>query len=382
MSTLKYREEAFDRQPQPRIVVLTGAGISAESGISTFRDADGLWEQHRIEDVASPQGFARDPELVHRFYDARRAQLKDVYPNAAHWALSRLQVVFPGSVTIITQNVDDLHEQAMSSDILHIHGRLRSALCTACGHRFEYHDDLAQRPPCPRCDQHALRPDIVWFGEQIREADRIYKAIEQCDVFVVVGTSGSVQPAASFASMARAHGAETVLINLEPHDDGDAYDQVFAGLASRSVRHWVREFMLEHGGVEDDEERGRSVALEEGIRDFVDGSAYSAAVDEVDPIRTDAEALLEWLGIPEGNHSAKFELDAVVRDLTRSSGNCGEGGNLPLVIHDLSHLNDTRHLRDELMTKNIEHAADLIAWMVATRPDTGRWGETLRSQVP
>lgn len=364
MSTLKYCDHARKQHREPRIVVLTGAGISAESGIETFRDANGLWEQHRIEDVASPRGFARNPELVHRFYDARRAQLHDVHPNAAHWALSRLQAVFPDSVTIVTQNVDDLHEQAMSSNVLHMHGRLRSALCTACGRRFDHLDALSHRPPCPACGQRTLRPDIVWFGEQIREAERIYSAIEQCDVFVVVGTSGSVQPAASFASMARSHGAKTVLINLEMHDDGDAYHQVHVGHASESVRHWVREFLLEHGGIEGDE-RGRSVALEEGIREFIADEEYRAAVEDNASSRADAESLLHSLGISAIGSTAMFELDAVIRGLVPSNRNSGEAGDLALVVHDLSHEHDTRDLRAELMKKEIERVADLIAWMVA-----------------
>lgn len=182
--------------------------------------------------------------------------------------------------------------------------------------------------------------------------------------------------------MARAHGAQTVLINLEPHDDGYAYDEVYIGLASESVRHWVREFMLEHGGIEAADDRSRSVALEENIRNFIDGEAYRSAVEDDYSIRADAESLLQWLGVSARNPTAKFELDVVVRELLSLSWNSGEGGDRALVVHDISHRNDVRHLRDELVNKNIEYAADLIAWSVATRDGTHTWGEPSRADVP
>lgn len=223
----------------PNIVILTGAGISAESGLSTFRDANGLWEGHRVEEVASPEGFAADPVMVHRFYDARRAQLAEVEPNAAHLALARLEQALPGRVTVITQNVDDLHERAGSRSVIHMHGQLRSALCAACGHRAEHLGDLGDTPPCQQCGERALRPDIVWFGEAIYDGERIYDAITDCDIFAVIGTSGMVYPAAGLAAEARANGAHTVLLNLDPHDDANDYTEVYEGRASERVPEWV-----------------------------------------------------------------------------------------------------------------------------------------------
>ena len=223
----------------PRIVILTGAGISADSGLSTFRDANGLWEGHRVEDVASPEWFAANPTMVHRFYDARRVQLFDVEPNAAHLALAQLEQALPGRVTVITQNVDDLHERAGSQDVIHMHGELRSALCADCGHRAEHTSDLGTKPPCERCCEQALRPDIVWFGEAIYEGERIYDAVTECDIFAVIGTSGTVYPAAGLAIEARRHGAHTVLINLDAHDDARDYTEVYQGRAADRVPEWV-----------------------------------------------------------------------------------------------------------------------------------------------
>ncbi len=225
----------------PRIVVLTGAGISAESGISTFRDVNGLWEQHRIEDVASPEAFAANPDMVHRFYDARRAQLHTVEPNAAHYALARLEAAFPGEVLIITQNVDNLHERAGSKNVLHMHGELLSALCVSCGGRQVHQGDLGGRPACASCGERALRPDIVWFGENIRGQELIYPAVTNCETFVVIGTSGIVYPAAGLVYEARSHGAKTVLINLETDTHSYGFDLVHAGRAAEFVPIWVEQ---------------------------------------------------------------------------------------------------------------------------------------------
>ena len=230
----------------PRIVILTGAGISAESGISTFRDVNGLWEQHRIEDVASPEAFARNPDLVHRFYDARRAQLLTVQPNDAHFALARLEAALPGEVLIITQNVDNLHELAGSKNVLHMHGELLSAWCTLCGSRQVHHDDLGNWPACENCGESGLRPDIVWFGERVRGEDRIYAAAQNCELFVVIGTSGVVYPAAGLVFEARNHGAETVLINLDPEDHAEVFDRIYPGPASKCVPIWVEEEILKN----------------------------------------------------------------------------------------------------------------------------------------
>jgi len=213
----------------PRIVILTGAGISAESGIPTFRDADGLWETHRFEDVASPEGFRRDPALVQRFYDLRRRDAQGVRPNPAHAALARLERALGEDVLIVTQNIDDLHEQAGSRNVLHMHGELLSALCSACGGRHHWTSDLSDSPPCPTCGQPALRPDVVWFGEIPYHVDEIADSVKNCAVFVVIGTSGNVYPAAGLAWTARASGARTVLLNLSGRGDKDL-DTVRAAL--------------------------------------------------------------------------------------------------------------------------------------------------------
>jgi NAD-dependent deacetylase len=225
----------------PRIVVLTGAGISAESGLQTFRSADGLWYSHRITDVATPEGFARDPALVHRFYDQRRADALAAVPNAAHRALARLERDVDPGLAIVTQNVDDLHERAGSSHVIHLHGELNSALCTACGSRLRWTATLGDRPPCPECGSRTLRPDIVWFGEAVYHLDAIEAATRACETFAVVGTSGVVYPAAGLAALARAHGGRTVLLNLEAQDGGFGYDEVRLGPASEVVPAWVDE---------------------------------------------------------------------------------------------------------------------------------------------
>jgi len=187
-----------------RVVVLTGAGVSAESGVPTFRDADGLWEGHRVEEVATPEGFALQPDFVHRFYDARRAALAAVEPNLAHHALARLEQYLGDDLLLVTQNVDDLHERAGSTRVVHMHGELRSALCRACGGRTRWTDPLRDRPRCPRCGVMELRPDVVWFGEMPYEMERILAAVDEADLFVSVGTSGAVYPAAAFVQWAAA----------------------------------------------------------------------------------------------------------------------------------------------------------------------------------
>ncbi len=228
-----------------RIVILTGAGISAESGIDTFRSAGGLWEQHRVEDVATPEGFARNPDLVLRFYDLRREALANAAPNAAHMALAWLQAEFakkPGcEVLLVTQNVDDLHERGGSAQVLHMHGELKSALCAACGTRSRWHEAMAHRPPCPVCRAPMLRPDVVWFGEMPYEMGRIYTALEMCDLFVSIGTSGAVYPAAGFVEEARRSGAQTLELNLEPSEGSRLFHQSRLGPASVVVPEWVDE---------------------------------------------------------------------------------------------------------------------------------------------
>jgi NAD-dependent deacetylase len=226
------------------ILVLTGAGISAESGLRTFRGSDGLWEGHRVEDVATPQAFRRNPELVHRFYDVRRAQLKEVEPNAAHRALARLDAEWPGELLIVTQNVDDLHERAGAKRVVHMHGELRSAWCLACNARMPWEDDLGSLPACPSCGVAGkLRPDIVWFGEMPYEMDRIEAAVRASDLFVSIGTSGAVYPAAGFVQTARHTGAKTLEINLEPSLGSIFFDQSRIGRAGDLVPRWVDELL-------------------------------------------------------------------------------------------------------------------------------------------
>lgn len=230
-----------------RIVILTGAGISAESGIDTFRSAGGLWEQHRVEDVATPEGFARDPDLVLGFYDMRREALGRVGPNPAHTALARLERDFPGELLLVTQNVDDLHERGGSERVLHMHGELKSALCTACETRSPWLRTMIDRPPCPVCRAPTLRPDVVWFGEMPYEMGRIYRALEACDLFVSIGTSGAVYPAAGFVAEARASGAHTLELNLEPSEGSRLFHESRLGPASVLVPQWVEEVLSPAG---------------------------------------------------------------------------------------------------------------------------------------
>lgn len=226
------------------IVILTGAGISAESGLATFRGPEGLWEGHRVEDVATPEAFARDPVLVHRFYDARRANLKTVAPNAAHLALARLDAEWPGELLIVTQNVDDLHERAGAKRVLHMHGELRSAWCLACDARSRWEEDLGDHPPCPSCGVAGrLRPDIVWFGEMPYAMEAIDAALMNADLFVSIGTSGAVHPAAGFVQTARYRGAETLEMNLEPSLGSFHFDESRTGRAGDLVPQWVEEML-------------------------------------------------------------------------------------------------------------------------------------------
>lgn len=231
------------------VVILTGAGISAESGIDTFRDAGGLWENHDVYDVATPEGFARDPDLVLRFYDERRAALAKVEPNAAHRALVRLQKAFSGELLLVTQNVDDLHERAGFEGVCHMHGELKSALCTACGARSPWVSSMRERPPCPVCEAPSLRPDVVWFGEMPYHIHRIEKALARCDLFVSIGTSGAVYPAAGFVSQANAMGAQTLELNLEPSEGTSLFQEARHGPASQLVPLWVEDVLHDRSAI-------------------------------------------------------------------------------------------------------------------------------------
>ena len=223
------------------IVVLTGAGISAESGLRTFRAEDGLWENHPVEEVATPQGFRRDPDLVQRFYDERRANILAARPNPAHEALARLDAEWPGELLIVTQNIDDLHERAGAKRVLHMHGEGLSAWCTACDARHRWTGTLRDEPPCPACGETALRPDIVWFGEMPYRMDEIFAALARADLFVSIGTSGAVYPAAGFVQQAKSHRARALELNLERSQGSHWFDETRLGPASELVPAWVEE---------------------------------------------------------------------------------------------------------------------------------------------
>jgi NAD-dependent deacetylase len=257
------------------IVVLTGAGISADSGLATFRGADGLWEGHRVEDVATPAAFARNPALVHQFYDARRARLSEVKPNSAHVALARLDAAWPGELLIVTQNVDDLHERAGAKRLLHMHGELASGWCLACDERFLWEGPMSPstvRPEpveglpfssvglegqpfdklrangsvnvCRSCGVAGqVRPDIVWFGEMPYEMERIEQALRDADLFVSIGTSGAVYPAAGFVQTARYCGAHCIEMNLEPSQGSIFFTETRLGRAKDLVSVWVEELL-------------------------------------------------------------------------------------------------------------------------------------------
>ena len=225
------------------IVILTGAGVSAESGIDTFRDAGGLWEKHRVEDVATPEAFARDPNLVLRFYDMRREAIQTKVPNAAHLALGRLDAEWRGGRLIVTQNVDDLHERGGARRVLHMHGEHLNAWCLACDRRPRWTGPLIDRPPCPACGSRALRPDVVWFGEVPYRMDEIHAALREADLFVSIGTSGAVYPAAGFVRAARELGADTLELNLERSKGSAWFAETRLGPATELVPDWVDEVL-------------------------------------------------------------------------------------------------------------------------------------------
>ena len=230
----------------PRIVILTGAGISRESGLATFRDADGIWASVRLEEVATPEAFVRDPARVQAFYNARRRQLQhaSVLPNAAHEALARLEAVRPGEVLIATQNIDDLHERAGSRAVIHMHGELLKARCTVCSKVTLWYNDLTGNESCPSCAiEGRLRPHVVWFGEIPLRLDEIYQALAQCKMFIAIGTSGTVEPAASFVEEARRAGAHTVELNLEASHSAALFAERVYGPATRIVPEYVAQLL-------------------------------------------------------------------------------------------------------------------------------------------
>jgi NAD-dependent deacetylase len=226
-----------------KIVILTGAGISAESGLGTFRDEGGLWTRVRIEDVATPEAFVRDPALVQGFYNERRRNALAAAPNAAHEALARLEAERPGEALVVTQNVDDLHERAGTRNLIHMHGELLKTLCGACGDRRPRREDIAVGEACPACGVAALRPDVVWFGETPYHMERIWEALRAADLFVSIGTSGAVYPAAAFAQDARRAGAATLELNLEPSEGALDFIDARYGKATEIVPAWVAEML-------------------------------------------------------------------------------------------------------------------------------------------
>jgi len=226
--------------PFHRIVVLTGAGLSAESGLGTFRGKGGLWSEFDLEEVATPGGFARNPARVHDFYNLRRRWLGKAQPNAAHRALARLEREHEGEVLIVTQNIDPLHEAAGTKHLIHMHGELARALCAACQASVPWTGDLSTETVCAGCGQvGGMRPDVVWFGEMPREMDRIYRALAACDLFISIGTSGSVYPAAGFVAEASSAGAHTVELNLEPSDGASLFAEARYGPATGIVPDFV-----------------------------------------------------------------------------------------------------------------------------------------------
>ena len=229
-----------------KVVVLTGAGISAESGVKTFRDNDGLWENHRVEDVATPQAWVADPKLVWRFYQARRNQLREVEPNPAHTALAVLQSKLD-EFTLITQNVDDLHERGGSQSVIHMHGELRTLRCENSGiseERFDSEDLGENYAMCNCCSEASrMRPDIVWFGEVPMFMEEIYNAVENSDIFIVIGSSGHVYPAAGLVQIARSSGAHTILVNYEVPVNGHEFDEMYIGKAGEILPDLVEKWL-------------------------------------------------------------------------------------------------------------------------------------------
>lgn len=233
------------------IVILTGAGVSRESGLHTFRDPDGIWAKVNVEDVATPGAFSRDPARVHDFYNQRRNQTLSpaVHPNRAHIALANLQRSWSGNVTLVTQNVDDLHERAGSPRVIHMHGELLKARCNGCLETAACSEDLSTWSRCPRCGAVGnMRPDVVWFGEMPMHMDEIETALEEADLFISIGTSGNVYPAAGFVELARRAGAHTVELNLERSLGASSFDEGIYGPATEIVDGYVRDLLTSQSG--------------------------------------------------------------------------------------------------------------------------------------
>ena len=240
-----------------RIVILTGAGLSAESGLGTFRDKDGLWSKYDLAEVATPEGFARNPEKVHAFYNLRKTIHADVEPNTAHRALARLEQNYPGEVLIVTQNIDELHESAGSRRLIHMHGELYKALCAHCGDRRAWRDALSTDLVCQSCNAvGGMRPDVVWFGEMPYQMDEIAESLATCDLFISIGTSGTVYPAASFVMDARQADAHTVELNLEPSEGASMFAEAHHGKATEIVPTFVDRLLYSSQSAPAFENRG------------------------------------------------------------------------------------------------------------------------------
>jgi len=226
------------------IFILTGAGLSAESGVATFRDKGGIWAKYDYREVATPEGFRGNPQRVHEFYNSRRRAHQGIEPNAAHLALAKLEREHSGSVVIVTQNIDALHEAAGSTNLIHMHGELHKALCTRCNTRHAWAGDLSLETLCPACGRAGkMRPDVVWFGEMPYEMDRIYEALIAADLFISIGTSGNVYPAAGFVAAAKEAGARTVELNLEASEGAPQFDEAIHGPATDVVPAYVERLL-------------------------------------------------------------------------------------------------------------------------------------------
>lgn len=237
--------------PAKPIVILTGAGISQESGLDTFRSVGGVWSRVKLEDVATPEGYQRNPALVHDFYNARRAQLEsgDIQPNLAHLALARLEQLWPAPVLLVTQNIDDLHERAGSRSLIHMHGELMKGRCIHCAAVFGWLGSMSVQSECPCCGLAAgVRPHVVWFGEVPLQMEDIFHALENCGMFLSIGTSGNVYPAAGFVAHARQMArAETIELNMEPSQGASLFADAIYGPASQVVPDFVEELLRDLG---------------------------------------------------------------------------------------------------------------------------------------
>ncbi len=234
-----------------RIFILTGAGISAESGIGTFRDANGLWNNHKVEDVATVEAFEKNPQYVHRFYNELKPDLLEAKPNLAHLCLTKLQTNYNGNVDIVTQNVDTLHEKAGSKNVYHMHGKIDEAICLNCGHILKSDDDVDTSTICPHCTMAGfMKPNIVFFGEMPLYMPEIEKKLRECDLFISVGTSGVVYPAAGFVYTAKYYGADTIEFNLEKTSNNCLFDEHIFGKCTNTLPEFVEKLlsMQEQGG--------------------------------------------------------------------------------------------------------------------------------------